>query len=316
MITFGPIPSRRLGRSLGVNNIPPKICTYSCTYCQQGYSSKVQIERQAFFKPEEIRTAVQEQIDRAAAANENIDYISFVPDGEPTLDINLGREIALLKLLNIPIAVITNASLLWKADVRAELASADWVSVKVDTVNEQIWRKIDHPHRGLSLPLIMEGILAFASEYQGKLYTETMLVQNINDNEEYLDHTARFIARVKPQIAYISIPTRPPADKKIKPPDEIMVNKAYQIYSRYIDKVEYLIGQEGDSFTYTGNLEKDLLSITSVHPMRKSAVKELLGKAQQEWTAVEQLVAEGKLIELNFDGDKFYMRKLFDSYKR
>ncbi len=316
MLTFGPVPSRRLGRSLGVNNIPPKICTYSCTYCQQGHSSRVQIERQAFFEPEEILAAVKEQIDRATAAGDNIDYISFVPDGEPTLDINLSQEIELLKPLNIPIAVITNASLLWKADIRAELARADWVSVKVDTVDEQIWRKIDHPHRGLSLPLIMEGILTFASDYQGKLYTETMLVHRINDDEENLNQNAGFIARIKPVTAYISIPTRPPADKKIKPPDEKTLNNAYQIYSRYIDKVEYLIGQEEDTFAYTGNLEKDLLSITSVHPMRESAVQELLEKAGQEWNAVEQLIADGKLIQLNFDGAKFYMRKLYDKYKR
>lgn len=316
MLTFGPIPSRRLGRSLGVNNIPPKICTYSCAYCQQGHSSKVQIERQSFFDPEEIRETVQEQVNRATAAGENIDYISFVPDGEPTLDIDLGREIDLLKPLNIPIAVITNASLLWKADVRAELARADWVSVKIDSVEEQIWRKVDHPHRSLSLPLILEGILTFASEYQGILNTETMLVQGFNDNEENLDPTARFIGQVKPETAYLSIPTRPPADRKIKPPDEISVNAAYQIYNRYIDKVEYLIGHEGNSFTYTGNLEQDLLSITSVHPMRESAVKELLVKAGQEWIAVEKLIADEKLIELNFDGNKFYMRKLFEGYKR
>ncbi len=316
MLTFGPIPSRRLGRSLGVNNIPPKICTYSCAYCQQGHSSKVQIERQSFYPPKEIQEAVQEQINKARGAGESIDYISFVPDGEPTLDINLGRAIDLLKPLNVPIAVITNASLLWKADVRAELARADWVSVKIDTVDEQIWRKIDHPHRGLSLPMIMEGILSFASKYQGKLYTETMLVQGLNDNDADLDKTARFIAQVKPEISYILIPTRPPADIKIKPPDEKAVNTAYQIYSKYIDKVEYLIGHEGNSFTYTGNLEKDLLSITSVHPMRESAVKELLEKAGQEWTAVEQLIAEEKLIELKFNGNRFYMRKLFDSYKR
>ncbi len=316
MLTFGPIPSRRLGRSLGVNNIPPKICTYSCAYCQQGHSSKVQIERQFFYPPEEVQKAVQKQIYRATAAGETIDYISFVPDGEPALDINLGRAIDLLKPLNVPIAVITNASLLWKADVRAELARADWVSVKIDTVDEKIWRKIDHPHRGLSLPLIMEGILAYASKYQGTLCTETMLVQGLNDNDAELNKTARFIAQVKPAVSYISIPTRPPADQKIKPPDEKAVNTAYQIYSRYIDKVEYLIGHEGNSFTYTGNLEEDLLSITSVHPMRESAVKELLDKAGQEWIAVEQLIADGKLIELNFDGSKFYMRKLFDNYRR
>ncbi len=316
MLTFGPIPSRRLGRSLGVNNIPPKICTYSCAYCQQGHSSKVQIEQHFFYPPEDIRDAVQDQIDLLVAAGENIDYITFVPDGEPTLDINLGRAIDLIKPMHIPIAVITNASLLWKADVRAALTRADWVSVKIDTVDEKIWRKIDHPHRGLSLPLIMEGILKFASEYQGKLYTETMLVQGLNDNPEDLEQTAHFIAQLKPVAAYILIPTRPPADQKIKPPEEKTVNTAYQIYCKYIDKVEYFIGHEGDSFTYTGNLEQDLLSVTSVHPMRESAVKELLEKAGQQWTVVEQLIADGKLIELDFDGNKFYMRKLFDNYQR
>ena len=110
MKSFGPIPSRRLGKSLGINNIPPKICTYSCAYCQQGFSSRMQIERQAFYDPLEIFNEVKERIELLKEKGEEIDYLSFVPDGEPTLDINLGKEIGLLKALGIKIAVITNAS--------------------------------------------------------------------------------------------------------------------------------------------------------------------------------------------------------------
>lgn len=316
MLTFGPIPSRRLGRSLGINHIPPKICTYSCAYCQQGYSSQVQIERQAFFEPQAILEAVQEQVEKARAAGEPIDYLSFVPDGEPTLDINLGQEINLLKPLGIPIAIITNASLIWQAEVREALYQADWVSVKIDSVEEEAWRRIDHPHRGLSLPRILEGILEFASHYQGCLCTETMLVEGINDKENIIEANAAFIARVNPRIAYILIPTRPPADKRVKAPSEVLVNTAYQIYGRHLPRVEYLIGGENGDFAYTGNLEKDLLGTTSVHPMKREAVQELLAKAGQDWSVIEKLIAEGKLIELDYENNKFYMRKLFDRYKR
>jgi wyosine [tRNA(Phe)-imidazoG37] synthetase (radical SAM superfamily) len=118
MITFGPVPSRRLGRSLGINNIPPKVCSYSCVYCQVGRTLNIQVERRTFYETEKI---LEEALDRAIKAlgiGEAIDYLTFVPDGEPTLDENLGRTIELLKPLGIRIAVITNGSLIWREDVR------------------------------------------------------------------------------------------------------------------------------------------------------------------------------------------------------
>ncbi len=316
MKSFGPIPSRRLERSLGINNIPPKICSYSCVYCQQGYSTKMQLERQSFYSPDEIFQEVKERIERLNAAGEMIDYLSFVPDGEPTLDINLGQEISLLRALNIKIAVITNASLIWKQDISDELKKADWVSVKIDAVDENIWRKIDHPVKELSLGTILEGIFEFSQEFEGELVTETMLVKGINDKASCLENTASFIARVKPAKAYLSIPTRPPADKKVQIPDENTINTAYQIFTRHINKVEYLIGYEGNDFAFSGNTEEDILSITSVHPMREDAVKEFLAKAGADWDIITRLIEEKKLVELNFDGNMFYMRKLYETYKR
>ncbi|MBA7681298.1 hypothetical protein ES703_89636 [subsurface metagenome] len=113
---------------------------------------------------------------------EPIDYLTFVPDGEPTLDVNLGKEIELLKSLDMKIAVITNASLIWHADVRRDLQKADWVSLKVDTVSKQIWRRINQPQKSLQLEVILDGMLKFADGFKGELTTESMLVQGINDN--------------------------------------------------------------------------------------------------------------------------------------
>lgn len=316
MKVFGPIPSRRLGRSLGINHIPPKICTYSCAYCQQGYSSKMQSQRDSFYEATDIFNEVKEKLDQLQAKGENIDYLSFVPDGEPTLDKNLGQMIELLKPLGIKIAVITNSSLLWREDVRTELALADLVSVKLDAADEKLWRKIDHPLRDLSLDIIMDGILLFAEKFKGELLTETMLVKGINDNADCLEQTASFLAKAKPSRAYLTVPTRPPADKRVMPPDESGINLAYQIYKKHLSNVEYLIGYEGNDFAFSGNVEEDLLSITSVHPMRKDAIESFLLKAGSSWDFVEKLLTEQKLVELNFDGKLFYMRKLYPNYKR
>ena len=107
-VAFGPVPSRRLGRSLGINNIPPKFCSYSCVYCQVGKTRDLTIARRSFYKPEEIFEQVKRKVNETIQRNEQIDYLTFVADGEPTLDMNLGNEVSLLKQIGIPIAIITN----------------------------------------------------------------------------------------------------------------------------------------------------------------------------------------------------------------
>ena len=310
MIAFGPVPSRRLGRSLGINNIPPKVCTYSCVYCQVGRTTEMQVERRQFYDPEWILRDVQTKVEKTKEISESVDYLTFVPDGEPTLDINLGCEIKNLNQMGFPIAVITNSSLIWREDVRTELAQADWVSLKVDAVLPETWRRVNRPHKKLQLASIQDGMLRFARSYDGKLVTETMLVRDINDGEDHLRKVAKFLARLKPDIAYLSIPTRPPAEAWAQPPDECVINRAYQILSEKVERVEYLIGYEGNAFAFTGNIEEDLLSITAVHPMRKDAVSEFLGRARGDWSAIHQLVAQNRLLETEYGGHKFYLRKL------
>ncbi len=310
MITFGPVPSRRLGRSLGINNIPPKICTYSCAYCQLGRTIKMQVERRVFYEPDQVLRDVHDKVEKAKEAGEAIDYLTFVPDGEPTLDINLGREIELLRPLGIKIGVICNSSLIGREDVREDLLGADWVSLKMDATQRERWRKIDRPHGALRLDSILDGALEFARAFRGELVTETMLVEGINDDDDQIRDVAGFLARLKPATAYLAIPTRPPAEEWVHAPDEQVINRAYQILCETVERVEYLIGYEGNAFAFTGDVEQDLLSITSVHPMREDAVGEFLARAKADWPVVHNLVEQGQLVETAYEGRRFYLRKL------
>jgi wyosine [tRNA(Phe)-imidazoG37] synthetase (radical SAM superfamily) len=310
-IAFGPVPSRRLGRSLGINNIPPKICSYSCVYCQLGRTIQLARERHAFYPPEEIVNEVQEKVHEVTGRGEAIDYLTFVPDGEPTLDINLGLEIERLKPLGINIAVISNASLIDHVDVQADLMKADWVSLKVDAVQEKIWHELNRPYGTLRLDEILKGMIEFSENFQGLLASETMLIQGLNDNDNHLREVSRFLNELVPDMAYLAIPTRPPAEEWACSPEEGVINRAYQILSERLEgvKLEYLIGYEGDAFVSTGNAEADLLSITAVHPMREQAVDRLLRRAGADWSLVRDLIAQGQLVEAEYRGKTFYMRR-------
>lgn len=310
MIIYGPVPSRRLGRSLGINNIPSKICTYSCIYCQAGRTTHLQAARRAFYSPEAIVAAVVERLEKLQEKSEKVDYLSFVPNGEPTLDENLGRTIELLQPLGIRIAVITNASLLWRADVREELAKADWVSVKVDTVREDLWRKLDRPHPSLSLADVLAGIRSFAELFQGGFETETMLVRGVNDAEEDLKQSGNFIALLKPARACLSVPVRPPAEPFVELPREDSLNRGFQIYREHGIPVELLVDYEGISFSSTGDAGEDLLAITAVHPMREDAVAEYLARGNRDWGMIRDLIDQGRLVETAYRGSRFYVSKL------
>ncbi|MBN1956413.1 MAG: radical SAM protein [Anaerolineae bacterium] len=309
-IAFGPVPSRRLGQSLGINNIPPKICTYSCVYCQLGSTLQMQVDRQVFYAPDQVLAHVQRKVANAQEKGEAIDYLTFVPDGEPTLDVNLGREIATLRPLGVKIGVISNASLIWRQDVREELAQADWVSLKADAAAEKTWRRVNRPHRKLSLDAIQNGMLEFARQYTGVLVTETMLIDGVNDGEEDIRKVADLIARLQPARAYLAIPTRPPAETWVQLPGEDAINRAYQLLSERVEHVEYLIGYEGNAFAFTGDVEEDLLSITAVHPMREDAVDAFLARAGVDWVVVRRLVAQGQLVATEYGGRRFYLRRI------
>jgi wyosine [tRNA(Phe)-imidazoG37] synthetase (radical SAM superfamily) len=307
-IPFGPIPSRRLGRSLGINNIPPKICTYSCVYCQVGKTYKLTKDRREFYKVEEIKKQVFKKVSELKKQKERIDYLSFVSDGEPTLDANLGKEIELLKETGIPVAVITNGSLVNLPDVKKDLLKADWVSLKIDAVDEKIWRRVNRPHPDLSLTDILKGIVEFNNKYQGSLNTETMLINGINTDKKYIKKIADFIAKLKINKAYISIPTRPTESKTAKIPSEETINAAYNLFNEKKLNVELLTGYPPIDFVATTNVREEILDITSVHPLREADVRNILDKANKSWSTVENLLEEGELKMVKFGKNKFFLR--------
>jgi len=308
MIAFGPIPSRRLGRSLGINNIPPKFCSYSCVYCQVGLTTQISVEPQEFYSPMIIYTEVRDRLEDLKFNKERIDYLSFVPDGEPTLDVNLYETIQLLQDFGIKIAVFTNSSLIWKKEVQEALKLADYVSVKIDAINESTWKHINHPALSLNLNKILDGIMEFKEIYNGTLVTETMLIDGMNDNEDELIKVAHFIVKVDPEIAYLTIPTRPTPLINIHRPEREKTKNVYRIVKSIFNNTELLDEYEGNEFSTSSETEESLISIMAVHPMRKDAVEKYLKKSNSNWKTVKKLMDEKKIKELDYDGYKFYKK--------
>ena len=309
MTIFGPIPSRRLGASLGVNNIPYKICSYNCVYCQVGRTLHMQVKRTLYSNPSEVFDEVKKKIERIRETQQNVDYISIVPDGEPTLDSSLGELIERLKELGLPVAVITNSSLTWDKSVQEDLKKADWVSVKINAVSPNTWKQINRPHASLSLDEILQGMQEFAGSYTGTLCTETMLVKDLNDNPEELTAIANFIkSRISPYKAYIGVPTRPPAEPWVSRPEPESITAAYAIFTKEGLNAETLTGYESSGFVVTDNPVEEILEITAVHPMRSDAVKDVLNRFGVGEDVLQQLVKEGRIRKVHYEGWDYYIR--------
>ena len=308
MIAFGPVPSRRLGYSLGINQIPPKHCSYSCVYCQVGRTTSLETTRREFYPVEQILQEVGRKISDSAKLRQPIDYLTLVPDGEPTLDKNLGKLIEGLKPFGIPIAVISNASLIDCTAVQDELLQADWVSLKVDAVIEADWRRINRPYRRLSLPSILSGILEFHDRFQGKLVTETLLVAGINESERAIRSLAAYLDDLQPDRSYLSIPTRPPAEAWVRPPGADSLQKVLTILAEKLSFVDILFETEASDFISTGDLVEDILSITAVHPLREEALHRMVSQAGVEWDLVENLIISRKITCIVYRDERFYFR--------
>lgn len=309
-LVFGPVPSRRLGRSLGVNNIPPpKKCSYSCIYCQIGRTWELTIERRSFHDPWSVAEAVSLKISEIGG---QVDYVTFVPDGEPTLDENLGEEARRVKaVVEKPLAILTNSSLIFRDDVRSDLMSFDLVSLKMDAASKDVWRRINRPHPSLSLDEILEGARKFAGEFSGELITETMLIENVNDDPAEIEATADLVAELEPRKAYLAIPTRPPAESWAKPASEETIVKAYEIFKERLGsgRVELLIGYEGSGFDLGENPVENILAIASVHPIMIDYAHQALSRFREDpEKIINELVRSGLLKLVKYRGMSFLVR--------
>jgi wyosine [tRNA(Phe)-imidazoG37] synthetase (radical SAM superfamily) len=310
MLAFGPVPSRRFGRSLGVNNIPPKRCSYSCVYCQLGPTRPMRIRPRPFLPVREVVSAVRDRVAACRACGELVDFVTVVPDGEPTLDLLLGPELRGFKQLGIPVAVITNGSLLWRPEVRASLAEADVVSVKVDTTDPHTWRRINRPGRQLRLPAILQGLEAFAQDFSGELWTETMLVEGINDDSEELRRTASFLEGVHPRRAYVAAPTRPPAAPGVGAPSTRALVEAHQTFNERLPEVRLLVSPEEGAFGHGGDPVGDLLAILQVHPMPERVARAYLSEAGAGPAVLDELLSSDLVVGVGFRGERFVVARL------
>lgn len=308
-IVFGPLPSRRLSSSLGINHIPRKYCSYACVYCQAGATSRMTIERREFYPIHEIISEVEQKIAAALKAGIPIDFLTLVPDGEATLDINLGRLIRELHKFSYPVAVISNGSLIDRPDVQAELLEADWISLKVDAVREDIWRKINRPHGRLALSSILAGMIVFRQKYQATLVTETMLAAGLNDAPDDIQAAADFLLELRPFKSWLSIPIRPPIEAWVKPPNPTALGDILQALSNKIPFMDSLFDLERADFRSTGNMREDILSISAVHPIQEEALKNMLARAGSDWAIVNDLIAENLIIKTLHAGKWFYTRR-------
>lgn len=307
-IVFGPVPSRRLGSSLGINNIKRKICTYDCIYCQCGKTSCCSMERDCCLSPYELYYIVKRKIQELEKAKVHIDYLCFVTNGEPTLDNNLAKEIGLLREFGYKIAVLTNGSLLWNDNVKENLYYADYVSVKVDTVNENTWKKLNRPHPRLILQHILDGITDFTKSYKGILTTETMLIKGVNDNIAEMEQISDYLKSLKRDVSYFTTPIRPPSEKYAVSPDADTLEELSLFLTNELPNSEMLFNNEIGDFSVTGDFEKDFLGILSVHPMRENAVKELYKHNNVDLVELNNLISTNKIEEIKYQNQKFYKR--------
>ncbi len=172
------------------------------------------------------------------------------------------------------------------------------------------WCRINRPHATLDHQVILDGMLNFASGFKGTLVTESMLVRGLNDTDQAANELGGYLKTVNPDIAYLSVPTRPPSEKSVCAPDEVTLNRIIQVIKQQVNHLELMTGYEGNAFASTGNVADDLLSITAVHPIREEAVHALLVKTGTGWNLVERLIRERHLIQTEYEGRKFYVRRL------
>lgn len=219
MIAFGPVPSRRLGLSLGIDLIPRKTCTFNCVYCQVGRTTRLTVSRERFVSPEEAVTEL-----RSALRRSEPHYITLSGSGEPTLNAEIGEIVKSFKRVSsVPVALLTNGSLFWREEVRDAVSEVDLIMPSLDAGTGETFLKINRPHPSLSFDRLVRGLEELRNSYSGEVWLEVMIVSGLNDSDTELEAIRQKIGRIKPDRIQINTPVRPPAKSWVKPlsPEEL-----------------------------------------------------------------------------------------------
>lgn len=301
---FGPVPPRRLGKSLGISPIPRKTCNYSCIYCQLGRTDKMTNERKEFFLLKNIINEFKNYLKE----NFDFDVVTIVGEGEPTLYSKLGDLIKeIKKITDKPVAVITNGALLNSKEVRSELMNADIVLPSLDAYNEEISKKIDRPLGTIHFQDELNGLIQFSNEYKGQLFLEIMLVSNINCDPKSIEAFKQILKKIKYDRVYINTPVRPPAESFVK-----TISKDEMRYA-----VEELGGisidmlSSGEFFSEIKDSYEAILNIIRRHPMNQFEVESFLNsrKDKLDYDIFKKLENDEKINCILYKGIKTYRLK-------
>ncbi len=302
---YGPIPSRRLGQSLGIDPVPLKTCNWNCVYCQLGRTKPVTNARAEFFPRQEILAEVEQALE--AHATGTIDWVTFVGSGETLLSTDIGWLIQRVKALtHLPVAVITNGSLLYLPEVRQELSPANAVMPSVDAGNAALYRKLNRPHPEVTFQRLVDGLIAFRGEYLGKLWVQVMLVKGLNDTEEALTEIAEVLQTIHPDEVHILQPIRPPAETWVKPSDEEGLLRARAIFGDIARVVHPASGKF--NLNGTTSLVEAIVNIVTRHPMREDELIDALNlwSPGEVTTTLDLLEKSGKAQVIERLGTRFW----------
>ncbi len=300
MFVYGPVPSRRLGRSLGVSIIPRKVCTHSCIYCQLGATRMPRTEPRSYYYPDRVLG----DLDRIMA-EASPDYITFVGDGEPTLSSDLGWYIRQCKALwSAPVAVITNGALLFREDVRHALMEADVVLPSLDAGDAPTYRRINRPHQALDFEQIVHGLILFREAFSGQIRLEVMLVKGVNDDDSQLKRIRKLAWAIRPERIDVAIPIRPPAEPWVEPPDPERILLA----QRLLRSAETMTRREDGAFELAGftTLLDAVIGFSLRHPLRWDQAKQL-EEAFNQTGRLEQLIEAEALAVVEYGDTRFVL---------
>jgi len=302
---YGPVPSRRLGRSLGIDPIPSKTCNFQCIYCQLGKTTKFTNERRDFYPKEDIYKEMEESINQN---KEKIDYITFVGSGEPSLCKSLGKLILKAKeLSDKPICVITNGSLLHHEDVRDELIISDVVLPTLDAGDEKLFIKINRPHPSVKYEKMVQGYIDFRKEFNGKFWIEVMLMKGINDSIEELLKIKHKLDLIKPDRIDINVPIRPPTESWVQIPDKNVIPILNDVFGEY-NNINF--PERGIFSVFSSNFEVELMILLERHPMRQEQIFETFSSKkfneQDLLLELNTLVSQNKIKKVVYNNQTFW----------
>ncbi len=300
---YGPVPSRRLGVSLGIDPVPFKVCSFNCVYCEVAKTTLLTTQRREYIPAEEILSELRDFLQKHKGP---LDYITFSGSGEPTLNSALGYMIQeIKKMTTVPVAVLTNSTLLYLRSVRDELKSADLIKCTLDAADDKYLKRVNQPAKGVNTEKIIEGIRLLGEEFRGTILIEIMIVKGVNDTEENYKQLSRVLDRIRADKIQINTVVRPPAFGFAKPLSFEELEFAKSVIGHGAEIIKPF--NRKTNAAYRENVENAIVGSIKIRPQTIQDLSDGLGIHRDEILKyIELLESEGKIEEIFLNGKKFY----------